>query len=180
VFTNNIFNDENAFAEAHHNIVDRFLRHKRLPYDDYYDVVVFGFLRAVRQYCNRPELREKYDFNAIAWRKMTDDLCSHYKKQSRPMRRAVTVSLEAMSTRNDWLTMHEVVSGSDSLFEHLEAELICDEILNLLTPEQAEILRMRLDGYNTREIAARRKRRCSDIENMLADIQASVLAMCIV
>ena len=38
---------QQLFAEEHHNLVYAFLNEKKLPEDEYYDVVVFGYLQAV-------------------------------------------------------------------------------------------------------------------------------------
>lgn len=35
---------QQLFAEEHHNLVYAFLNEKKLPEDEYYDVVVFGYL----------------------------------------------------------------------------------------------------------------------------------------
>jgi RNA polymerase sigma-70 factor (ECF subfamily) len=172
--------DQEAFAEANHSVILRFLRNKRLPFDDYYDVVVFGYLRAVRQYCSRPELRAKYDFNAMAWRKMQDDLANHFKAQSRPSRKAVTVSLEELLLGSDRFTLAETIPYAGSHDDLVEAEMLCEQILGILTDEQAETLRLRLGGYNDREIAGRQKCRVRDVNSVFADIQAAVLGLCLV
>ena len=52
---------ESEFAAEHHSVIYGYLRKAGLPEDDFYDVVVFGYLRAVRKYLARPELR-KYSF----------------------------------------------------------------------------------------------------------------------
>lgn len=41
---------QQLFAEEHHNLVYAFLNEKKLPEDEYYDVVVFGYLQAVMDY----------------------------------------------------------------------------------------------------------------------------------
>lgn len=65
---------ESEFAAEHHSVIYGYLRKAGLPEDDFYDVVVFGYLRAVRKYLARPELR-KYSFSTIAyqngWPKIT-------------------------------------------------------------------------------------------------------------
>ena len=38
---------QQLFAEEHHNLVYAFLKEKKLPEDEYYDVVIFGYLQAV-------------------------------------------------------------------------------------------------------------------------------------
>ena len=35
--------EERDFAEQHHNLVIDFLRYRRLPMDEFYDVVIFGY-----------------------------------------------------------------------------------------------------------------------------------------
>ena len=34
---------QQLFAEEHHNLVYAFLKEKKLPEDEYYDVVIFGY-----------------------------------------------------------------------------------------------------------------------------------------
>lgn len=46
--------EERGFAEQHHELVIDFLRCKRLPMDDFYDIVIFGYLSAVQQYFRNP------------------------------------------------------------------------------------------------------------------------------
>ena len=47
--------EEREFAEEYHDLVIDFLRYKHLPMNDFYDVVIFGYLSAVQQYFrNRP------------------------------------------------------------------------------------------------------------------------------
>lgn len=45
---------ESEFAAEHHSVIYGYLRKAGLPEDDFYDVVVFGYLRAVRKYLARP------------------------------------------------------------------------------------------------------------------------------
>ena len=42
--------EQSAFAEKHHHVVMDFLRRKRLPESEFYDVVIFRYLRAVQLY----------------------------------------------------------------------------------------------------------------------------------
>ena len=50
--------EQQYFAECNHNFVYAFLLDNELPQDDFYDVVIFGYLFAVQEYCNRADLRE--------------------------------------------------------------------------------------------------------------------------
>jgi hypothetical protein len=61
--------EQREFATKWHNLIYTFLNEKRLPEEDYYDIVVFGFLRAVKEYLSKPAL-QRYSFSTIAWNNM--------------------------------------------------------------------------------------------------------------
>jgi hypothetical protein len=170
--------EQRTFAEDNHAIVHRFLRSRNLPRDDYYDVVVFGYLRAVREYCDHADVREKYDFGAVAWRKMLDDLAKHYKKQYRRLRKAVTVSLDSTLGEDGLLTLAETVPDTYSATEDLDAKLLWEQIAGQLTKAQIAAVRLRDAGYSNREIATKRRLQLMEIENMFADIYAIAQSLC--
>ena len=67
---NNYLTDtERLFAEERHALIYKFLNTNGLPEDEFYDVVAFGYLRAVRRY-HREKKLQKYSFNTIAWQAM--------------------------------------------------------------------------------------------------------------
>ena len=68
--------------KEHIGTVYAFLRHKRLPVDEYYDIVIFGYLSAVQDFDENPEL-SRYSFTTIAWRRMNSCLCDHYTYENR-------------------------------------------------------------------------------------------------
>ena len=47
---------ERSVAEENHYLVERFLSSRKLPSDEWYDVVVFRYLRAVELWFRRPEI----------------------------------------------------------------------------------------------------------------------------
>lgn len=64
---------EADFAAEHHDLIYRYLCKAGLSEEEGYDIVVFGYLRAVRKYLARPELRQ-YQFSTIAYRAMSCNL----------------------------------------------------------------------------------------------------------
>ena len=78
--------DESAFAEKYHHLIYAFLGKHKLPADEFYDIAVFGYLRAVRKYLARPELREQYKFSTIAYRAMSCDV-HHTRENWQPAKR---------------------------------------------------------------------------------------------
>ncbi len=63
-YTFPLTSEESAFAEKHHDVLLRYLHFHKLPVDEFYDIAVFGYLRAVRKYLARPELRQ-YKFSPL-------------------------------------------------------------------------------------------------------------------
>ena len=167
--------EQQSFAEEQHDLVYAFLNANKLCEDEFYDVVIFGYLRAVQKYLIRESLRQQYKFRTIAWRAMQCDLSNHYHAQSRPSRKAMTVSLEDMAydgaNRNP---------GSDWVLEQLDADCLWEEISISLPPEQADVLRMRADGYTTREIASTRRSPMREIEDLFRSALESVRELCLV
>ena len=61
---------ERKFAEEHHTLIYAFLRYYHLPEAEYYDLLAIAYLHAVKDWHSKPELREKYRFSTIAFKKM--------------------------------------------------------------------------------------------------------------
>lgn len=65
--------EQRALAEANHHLVYAFLKEHQLPESEYYDVVVFGLLKAAQDYCEKRRLK-RYRFSTVAWKKMACEL----------------------------------------------------------------------------------------------------------
>ena len=88
--------EEREFAEKKHDLVIDFLRCKRLPMDDCYDVVIFGYLSAVQQYFRDPPA--DVEFKAMAFRAMKDSVLREGEYHARAKRCGVTVGLDDTSS----------------------------------------------------------------------------------
>jgi len=178
VLLHGLTTEQQDFAERNHNLIYSYLRDKRLPMNDFYDVIVFGYLRAVCQYCDRPDLRQRYTFGTIAYRKMTDDLYKHFRQQSCPSRRAIIISLDTTDYDDSGFDMADIVSNMEETADRVESMMLWEQVSALLSKEQIRLLRMRADGYTDREIADKRNRRVSEIKDLFAEIQAAALSLC--
>ncbi len=87
--------EEQDFAEQEHNIVIEFIRRKRLPMVDFYDVVIFGYLSAVQQYFYNPP--PNVEFRAMAFRAMKDAVLREREYNTRAKRCGFTVSLDEIA-----------------------------------------------------------------------------------
>ena len=119
--------EQRIFAEKHHDFIYQYLNGRHLNIEDYYDTAVFGYLKAVQDYLEKPELQQ-YRFSTIARIAMRDALATEWKKQNRPMRRAYLA--EAMDDRNRLLAL-----------------------LAYLTPKERQVIHLQADGYTYHEIA---------------------------
>lgn len=69
---------------------------RRLPEDEWYDIVIFRFLRAVRLWFTRPDLH-RWAFRTVAYQNMRSAIGHELEKQGR---RIQAVSLEAFIQSN--------------------------------------------------------------------------------
>lgn len=137
--------EESAFAEEHHGMVYAFLRIYGLPADEFYDIAVFGYLRAVRKYLARPELREQYKFSTIAYRAMSCDV--HHSRE---------YWLRAKRNRQECPLDEErhTADPRDTVSEQVDNVIDFERVIRRLTPTQRRIASLRADGYRDKEIAA--------------------------
>lgn len=90
--------EHRQFAEENHDLIYTFLKKRKLSKTVFYDVVVFGYLRAVQEYCDNPNLHI-YKFSTLAWKRMSTHYQTSIKYLSRSKRSISTVSLDDRSER---------------------------------------------------------------------------------
>ena len=165
--------EQQEFAAENHYLVENFLKFRNLNANEYYDVIIFGFLRAVRNYFMRPELQE-YNFSTIAQYSMKSDLINHYRKQGRKKRRAYVFSLDRQDYDDNDMTIAETVAAPDTTSDYLDAEIICNHISANLSDEHVKILNMKTYGYSEKEIAKNYGISVKDIDYMMKQIRETV------
>ena len=83
--------EEADFSEEHLSIVWWFLNEKKLPADDWFDVVVLRYLLTVKRWFTLPQLW-RYSFTTLAVSAMKSAVNTERRKQNR---RPQTISLDA-------------------------------------------------------------------------------------
>lgn len=158
--------DESAFAEKYHHLIYSYLRGHKLPVDEFYDIAVFGYLRAVRKYLAWPELREQYKFSTIAYRAMSCDVHHSREYWNRAKRKADVCQLDEDRHSDD---LRDKVSNTvDNV---IDFELLASRI----TPAQRRIASLRADGYHDKEIAAICGIDRSDVEAEMENARCRIL-----
>jgi len=137
--------EERGFAEQHHELVIDFLRCKRLPMDDFYDIVIFGYLSAVQQYFRNPPAGVK--FKAMAFRAMKDSILRDGEYNARAKRCAYIISLDDMNVQDP----------KQDTERQIEDKALLEQVVSVATPKEAKIISFLMDGFALREAAQRLK-----------------------
>ena len=142
---------QRPFAEEHQDTVFRFLNHKNLSIEDYYDIVIFGYIQAVQEYNENPAL-SRFQFNTIAWTKMGDCLGKHFSYENKPKRKAPMVSMHTYTS--DELALDEILPDHRKDLQAQAADrLFAMEVLSCLTETERQMVHLKADGLTCREIA---------------------------
>ena len=135
--------EERGFAEQKHDLVIDFLRFKRLPMEDFYDVVVFGYLSAVQQYFRNPPVG--VEFKAMAFRAMKDSILRDGEYHSRAKRSGVTVGLDEVG--------NTLADPRQDTERRVEGKAFLEQVVNVATPREARIINLLIDGFALHEAA---------------------------
>lgn len=114
---------QRQFAAEHHYVLENFLRYRHLPVDEFYDVVVFRFLRAVQQYDEREDLKQ-YKFSTIAENHMRSALGNYFKKQKRKNDKIQMLSLDCPISGYPDMTLLDTIAD-----ERVDVcETVCEKL----------------------------------------------------
>ena len=133
--------EEREFAEQHHNMVIDYLRCKHLPMDDFYDIVIFGYLSAVQQYFRNPPAN--VEFKAMAFRAMKDSVLRESEYHARAKRCGITVGLDDA----------ELTDHRQDTEQQIGGKALLEQAAKVATPKEAKIISFLLDGFALYEVA---------------------------
>ena len=135
--------EEREYAEQRHDLVIDFLSYRHLPMDDYYDIVIFGYLSAVQQYFRNPPAGVA--FEAMAVRAMKDSILREGEYHSRSKRSGVTVNLDDAGS--------PLTDPRQDTERQVEGKALLERVVNVATPKEARIISLLMDGFVLREAA---------------------------
>lgn len=110
---------QTRFAEENYKVLTDFLESRGLEQEEYYDAVVFKFLRAVQLYDESNNLK-KYGFDFFADWYMQKTLSEYLKQKEKSRREEVVLSLDYPLSYNSNLTLMDIVPD--------ERVNVCDEV----------------------------------------------------
>ena len=149
--------EERDFAEQRHDLVIDFLRYRHLPMDDFYDIVIFGYLSAVQQYFRNPPVG--VEFKAMAFRAMKDAVLREGEYHSRAKRCGVTVGLDDV----------ELTDPRQDTERRVEGKALLEQVVSMATPRETRIINLLIDGFALHEAAWRLKMPRADAVSCMED-----------
>ena len=74
--------EEKRLAEKNHDLVYQFLRAHNYSMEDYYNIVVFGYLKGIQKYCRYEGNNTENNLAGICWNCMRSEMKSHFKMET--------------------------------------------------------------------------------------------------
>ena len=141
---------EQKFAEENHSLIYKFLSNGNYSIEEYYNIVVFGFLKAVQIYHRRNDLNGKYKFSVIAWKYMQAEIGNHFRIKNSKKRTTLENILSLDADNEEMENLYNMVGGKSAEADVMENSQI-DSILENLTELQRKIVNLKMQGYNNTE-----------------------------
>ena len=135
--------EEQEFAEQRHDLVIAFLCRKHLPMNDFYDIIIFGYLSAVQQYFRAPPIG--VTFEAMAVQAMKDSILRNREYHARAKRSGVTVSLDDAA--------RSLTDPRRDTQRKVEGKALLEQVLSIATPNEAKVIHLLMDGFVLHEAA---------------------------
>ena len=161
-------------SEKNHNIVYDFLRKNNLAYSDYYDIIIFGFLSGIQDYCENSRLH-RYALSTIVWKRMNRAAYNHKKYSACRKRHMSAISISDIT---EYRRIHNMPYMQNEAVLNFEMNLLLDLLALKLPHRQMHIIRMLLNGSNMRDIAKSEHMTFHDIKKLLTDIHGKIEKIC--
>ena len=159
-------------SEKNHNMVYDFLRKNNLAYSDYYDIIIFGFLSGIQDYCENSRLH-RYALSTIVWKRMKRAAYNHKKYSAIRKRHMSAISISNIPSERR--RIHNMPYMQNEAALNFEMNLLLDSLALKLPHRQMRIIRMLLNGSNMRDIAKSEHMTFHDIKKLLKDIHGKAV-----
>lgn len=141
---------ERKLAEENHNLIYAFLSKGKYSIEDYYNIVVFGYLKGIQVYCRRADLQGKYKLSVIVWNYMKAEISNYFKTESAQKRTTEETILSFDTEGAETESLYNLIGGKSAESDVLES-IFAEGILKNLTETQRKIICIKAEGYNNTE-----------------------------
>lgn len=168
--------EQRIFASENYALVFKFLNENRLAEAEYFDIVIFGYLRAVVRYFTEPVLR-KYAFSTIAWQAMFGELANHKRKLEHRLSEDDLISLSLLA--DDETAQNELLETAQNLImAKMKGDLLLYDLARMVSQRQMNAVRLKSDGYNVRDISNRQKMPIKQVLSLLEEAHELLRVLC--
>lgn len=141
---------EKKYAEESHDLVYKFLHKYRYSIEEYYDIAIFGYLKAVQLYHRREDLK-KFKFSTICWKSMKSEIKDNFRIQNAQKRKSDEAIISLDAEYADGVCFYNVVGVKSAETDVLEKNML-EAVLNNLPEKYRKITQLKMNGYNNKEI----------------------------
>ena len=163
--------EESAFAAEHHHLIYTYLANHHLPTEEFYDVVVFGYLNGVRKHFRREDLQD-YAFTTLAWRAMDACFANYVRAKQRPIRQATVLSLQTHAGTR--YRLEETIADERDTAEEAIQSLVLEDALRSFERRERELIRLLYEGHPKREICRTLDITVEELDRDLIHIQEKI------
>lgn len=128
--------EEKKLAEKNHDLVYQFLRIHNYSMEDYYNTVVFGYLKGIQKYYRYVGNNTENNLNGICWNCMRSEMKSHFKLETAKKRQPAEIIMTKVSSAEDEVIALEILKS----------------VMENLTIRQQNIITLKMLGYTNAEI----------------------------
>lgn len=139
--------EQRQYATEHHDIIYKYLRKKGLPVDEWYDVVVFGYLQAVRKH----DFALGFSFVTFAYKCMNSIYVSELRERNRMKRKSKTISFDACE--DDCDNLYNVIGGTVSAADIAVSNITAQEIFSHMDERHQKTILCSMLGFTFSEQA---------------------------
>lgn len=128
--------EEKMLVENNHDLVYQFLRIHNYSMEDYYNIVVFGYLKGIQKYCRYIGNSAENNLAGICWNCMRSEMKSHFKMETAKKRQPAEATIKKIPSAEDEVLVTEILKS----------------VMENLTIRQQNIITLKMLGYSNAEI----------------------------
>ena len=133
----------------------KYMKINKLDQEEWYDILILHYLRAVKKYLNIPHLQQ-YEFSTILFRTLDNARTNYFRDMNREKRMPsggiVSLDWEEDSMNGKRTAPMTWIDLKQSVEKTVMYHEMISEILSNLNDVQAEIFKMTMEEYNREEI----------------------------
>lgn len=144
--------NEQEFAKENLKLVYKYLSLKKLKEEDFFDIVILGYLFAVKQYLTKEHLK-KYSFSTICFKCMDRSMSLYYKRQNTANKYICNIPLHLDYEIDEKAELYDFIPTIGNFEDDVVFNLAFSQAIENLKPAEKEIVHLLKENYSFVEIA---------------------------